>query len=105
MGRYTSGDIEHKFWFAVQNSNAADRFGVTGVQPEELYYYFDNGNLDDVEEEDEDEDVENIPELKHDLHTSISDFTKVYDEFHEKVESKGNYKVIDTDKQVLGVIG
>ena len=51
MGRYTSGDLEFKFWFAVQPSNAADRFGVTGVQPEELYYYFDRGNLDDVEEE------------------------------------------------------
>ena len=51
MGRYTSGDLEHKFWFSVQKSNAADRFGVTGVQPEELYYYFDRGNLDDVEEE------------------------------------------------------
>ena len=51
MGRYYSGDIEGKFWFAVQNSDAADRFGVTGVQPQELYYYFDRGNLDDVEEE------------------------------------------------------
>ena len=51
MGRYTSGDLEFKFWFAIQPSNAADRFGVTGVQPEELYYYFDKGNLDDVEEE------------------------------------------------------
>ena len=51
MGRYYSGSIEGKFWFSVQNSNAADRFGVTGVQPEELYYYFDKGNLDDVEEE------------------------------------------------------
>ena len=51
MGRYTSGDLEFKFWFAIQPSNAADRFGVTGVQPEELYYYFDRGNLDDVEEE------------------------------------------------------
>ena len=51
MGRWYSGDIEGKFWFAVQNSDAADRFGVTGVQPEELYYYFDKGNLDDVEEE------------------------------------------------------
>ena len=51
MGRYTSGDIEHKFWFAVQNSDAADRFGVTGVEPSELYYYFDEGNLDDVEAE------------------------------------------------------
>ena len=51
MGRYVSGDIEHKFWFAVQNSDAADRFGVTGVEPSELYYYFDRGNLEDVEEE------------------------------------------------------
>ena len=51
MGRYYSGDIEGKFWFAVQNSDAADRFGVTGVQPQELYYYFDEGNLIDVEEE------------------------------------------------------
>ena len=51
MGRYYSGDIEGKFWFAVQSSDAADRFGVTGVQPQELYYYFDNGNLDDIEEE------------------------------------------------------
>ena len=35
----------------MQNSDAADRFGVTGVEPSELYYYFDNGNLDDVEAE------------------------------------------------------
>ena len=51
MGRYYSGDIEGKFWFAVQSSDAADRFGVTGVQPQELYYYFDRDNLDDVEAE------------------------------------------------------
>ena len=51
MGRYTSGDIEHKYWFAVQYSDAADRFGVTGVEPSELYYYFGEGNLGDVEAE------------------------------------------------------
>lgn len=51
MGRYYSGSIEGKFWATVQNSDAADRFGVTGVEPQELYYYFDKGNLDDVEEE------------------------------------------------------
>lgn len=66
-------------------------------------YYLDE--VDEVDEEDEDEDVENIPELEYDLHTSISDFTKVYNEFHEKIESKNFYKVIDTDKQVLVVIG
>ena len=36
MGRNISGDINHRFWPTVQNSNAADRFGVTGVQPQEL---------------------------------------------------------------------
>ena len=51
MGRYTSGSIDHKFWFAVQNSNAADRFGVTGVQPEELYYYFDEDSLPGIKQE------------------------------------------------------
>ena len=41
MGRWYSGSIEGKFWFAIQDSNAADRFGVVGHQPEELYYNFD----------------------------------------------------------------
>ena len=61
--------------------------------------------LDEVDEEDEDEYVADIPELEHDLHTSIYEFDKVYNEYQEKVESRNNYKVIDTNKQVLGVIG
>ena len=51
MGRWCSGDIDHKFWFAVQNSDAADRFGVTGVQPQELYYYFDEDSLPGIKQE------------------------------------------------------
>lgn len=51
MGRYYFGDIEGKFAFALQASNAADRFGVIGEQPEVLQYYFDSDNLSDVEEE------------------------------------------------------
>lgn len=51
MGRYYSGDIEGKFWFAVQSSNAADRFGVTGDTPNYLSYYFDEDNLTDIQEE------------------------------------------------------
>lgn len=52
MGRYYSGDIEGKFWFAVQSSDAADRFGVTGVQPSELYYYFsEEEDLQNVQDE------------------------------------------------------
>ena len=51
MGRYYSGDISGKFWFAVQSSDAADRFGVTGCEPQYLEYYFDNSNKEDVENE------------------------------------------------------
>jgi hypothetical protein len=51
MGRYYSGDIDGKFWFAVQSSSAADRFGVTGEPPSTLCYYFDESNLDDINAE------------------------------------------------------
>ena len=51
MGRDISGDINHRLWFAVQDSNAADRFGVTGHQPEELYYYFSEEDLPQIRQE------------------------------------------------------
>ena len=51
MGRWCSGDIDHKLWFAVQDSDAADRFGVTGHQPQELYYYFDEESLPEIYQE------------------------------------------------------
>jgi hypothetical protein len=51
MGRYYSGDINGKFWFAVQPSHAADRFGVTGHEPNYLEYYFSDYELHHVEDE------------------------------------------------------
>ena len=51
MGRYYSGDIEGKFWFAVQQSNCADRFGVEGQEPNYIEYYFSEENLEDVDAE------------------------------------------------------
>ena len=50
MGRFYNGDIEGKFWFAVQSSDDADFFGVTGTQPEELNYHFGEEDLKKVEE-------------------------------------------------------
>jgi hypothetical protein len=51
MGRYYSGDIDGKFWFAVQSSNAADRFGVTGYAPNYLEYHFEEDDLSKVNQE------------------------------------------------------
>ena len=50
MGRYYNGDIEGKFWFAVQSSNAADRFGSSGFN-NYIDYYFDEDHLDSIKKE------------------------------------------------------
>lgn len=72
MGRYYSGDIDGKFWFALQSSDCADRFGVTGEQPQTLEYYFSEDDLEGVEEE-----IKNIED-------SLGDKIKLIDEFFEK---------------------
>jgi hypothetical protein len=51
MGRYYSGDIEGKFWFGVQSSVAADRFGVSHNEPNYVEYYYEEEDLEKVEEE------------------------------------------------------
>jgi hypothetical protein len=51
MGRYYSGDINGKFMFGVQNSNAADRFGAQPEEPQFLHYQFDDSHIEAVEAE------------------------------------------------------
>ena len=50
MGRYYNGDIEGKFWFAVQSSNDADNFGVDGEEyAGHLVYRFNTEHIPDIE--------------------------------------------------------
>lgn len=49
MGRYYSGDIEGKFWFAVQDSDDASFFGGEESELTCLNYYFDKDNLKSIE--------------------------------------------------------
>jgi hypothetical protein len=51
MGRHYDGDINGKFAFGSQSSDAADRFGVTGVSPPQLDYYFDEDDIPDIKKE------------------------------------------------------
>jgi len=84
MGRYISGDIERKLWFAVQASDAADRFGSKGEPPAYLEYYFDDDNLQEIKEE-----IEIIEQ-------SID--VKKMDEFFHSVDS---YTQEDLDKREI----
>lgn len=50
MGRYYSGDIEGKFWFAVQSSTDASFFGGDQSEPNYINYYFNKGDLVEINE-------------------------------------------------------
>ena len=53
MGRYYSGSIRGKFWFGLQSSSAADRFGVLGsyLDDNSLEYNFKEKHLGKLNEE------------------------------------------------------
>jgi len=48
MGRYYTGDIEGKFTFGIQASDAADQFGVEGRTPQYLEYFFTKDDIPEV---------------------------------------------------------
>ena len=49
MGRYYTGDIEGKFMFGVQDSDAGERFGAVGSNV--ISYSVDRGCYDDIVKE------------------------------------------------------
>ena len=51
MGRYVTGDIEHKFWFGIQPSEDIQDFG--GFQPQDIWAW----NQSDLEQCDEERNV------------------------------------------------
>ena len=57
MGRYYTGDIEGKFWFGLQPSDAPSRFGGTEQEPAYITYDFQEEDLEEIEEE-----IKNIQE-------------------------------------------
>lgn len=75
MGRYYNGDINGKFWFGLQPSNAPSRFGGTEQEPAYITYDFQEENLEDVEEE-----IKNIQE-------NLGDKIGIIDKFFEDNES------------------
>lgn len=80
MGRYYSGDIQGKFWFGVQSSSDADYFGVEGVAPSCLEYYFDENNLPEVEE-----GIENCKKELGDWEKKIDKFFKEINGYNDQI--------------------
>ena len=97
MGRYYYGDIDGKFWFAVQSSDAADRFGVKGCEPNYISYYFHQENLEDINNE-----LKNIENnLGPHLKTLESFFEKVRGYNDQEVQTLLNLSTIEEAKFML----
>ena len=78
MGRYYNGDIDGKFWFAVQSSDDADYFGVEGERPNLLEYYYD------------DEDLPKVKEGIENCENCLGDYKKHLDDFFNDREGYNN---------------
>ena len=76
MGRYFTGDINGKFWFGVQSSNAASRFGGTESEPQFIEYYFDK-----------EDDLESVEAEIKEIETTLGDKLKVIEDFFSKNDS------------------
>ena len=99
MGRYYSGDIEGKFWFAVQSSNAADRFGQQGYEPNYINYSFQEEDLEAVEEE-----IANIEATLGDKKQKLDDFFASVNGYNDKdIEALGITKEELSDYADLGL--
>ena len=72
MGRYYSGDIDGKFWFAVQSSAAPSRFSKSAeCEPSCIEYFFDEDHLSEVQKE-----LKRIEDL-------LGDYLEKFDKFFE----------------------
>jgi hypothetical protein len=82
MGRYYSGDIEGKFWFAVQSSNAPERFGCWEVDKDYIDYYIEQDSIETIKEE-----------LKS-IEDKLGDNLQKFDDFFSK-ENGYNSKILE----------
>ena len=92
MGRYFSGDIEGKFWFAVQSSTVGERFGCVEQEQSHIDYYIDEDDKDQI-----------IDELKA-IEEKLGDNLKKFHDFLKKHDSYNNDKLIEAglDPKLLG---
>jgi hypothetical protein len=83
MGRYYSGDIEGKFWFAVQGSDVGERFGCVIQEQACIDYYIGEDQKDEI-----------INELKA-IEEKLGDELKKFHDFFNKNNGYSNQMLID----------
>ena len=89
MGRYYHGDIEGKFWFAVQSSDSASRFSKDAeCEHSVIPYMFTEEHLDDIQNE-----------LKA-IELKLGDSLQKFDDFFSANEGYNSQMLIDANLPV-----
>jgi len=83
MGRWYQGDIEGKFWFAVQGSDVAERFGCTPLEQPSIDYYISS------------DDIELITNELKAIEDKLGDELKKFNDFFNKNNGYNDQKLID----------
>lgn len=103
MGKYYSGDIAGKFMFAVQGSNAPERFGASENQ-NYIDYYIDGSQIDEVREEVkqiEDVHADQIKRAEKMFDESISYNDKTMNKYGVTKEGLSEYADLRLGRQIL----
>jgi hypothetical protein len=87
MGRYYDGDIEGKFWFAIQSSTAPARFGGNEYEPGYINYYFGEDQLEEV----------NVELIK--IHINMEGNIERLDDFFAQTNGYNTEMIIDWYKK------
>jgi len=97
MGRYYNGDIEGKFWFGVQPSNAPERFGGRIYEPSFIEYYFDDKDLPKLKEEldaiEQSDSFENTKEFFKDRSLYNDEEAKEHNVSEKDIRNYADYKL------------
>ena len=89
MGRYYNGDIEGKFWFGLQSSTAADRFGVEHNEPNYVEYYYSEEDLEGVRRE--------IKKIKQNLGDKLQNIEDFFGSVGRTMDSLYKQGITDAD--------
>ena len=90
MGRFYNGDIEGKFWVAIQSSDDASFFGGSENQPNYINYSFN-----------EEDDLDTIKDGIKKCEVELGEYKEKIDEFFEKNNGYNDIKVakaLETDE-------
>jgi hypothetical protein len=103
MGRYYSGDIEGKFAFGIQGSNAPERFGASENQ-DYISYYIDGSQIDEVRKEVKQIETEHADQVKRidkmfDENNSYND--KTMNKYGVTKEGLSEYADLRLGRQIL----